>query len=455
MTEIVHMLTLCPNLNLPFILRLISSLIFIILVSAKVSATEPEYQDWNIHGQTTFVNQWYQSFNGGVIPDGTNSVLRQSHGAETADFTLFLGAKLGEGTEFYLNPEIDQGFGIANTLGLGGYSSGEAYKVGANAPYYRMPRAFIRQIINLGGETFFLESQPNQLARTLSSNNLIITFGKFSVVDIFDTNTYAHDSHADFLNWASLDAGAFDYAADSWGYTDGLAVEWTRDEWTWRNGLFDLSTYPNSENIDLGFKQYQLVTEFEARHTFRNHPGKFKILAFAHRGKMATYADAIAQAKGATPEVSAAGIRKLNWKTGLAINFEQELHSMIALFGRASLNDGTKETFEFADINESITVGLFLKGGLWGRTQDAIGMQLIVNGLSSSAKQYFAAGGLGLLIGDGYLNAGLEKIAEFYYSLKLTDQLSLAFNLQKVNNPAYNTSRGPLTLYAMRLHASF
>jgi high affinity Mn2+ porin len=419
----------------------------------KIPLEVPENQSWNIHGQLTVVNQSHSSFNGGSRPDGTNSLPRQSNSAETADFTLFFGLKIWEGAEFYFNPEIDQGFGIGNTLGLAGYSSAEAYKVGAYRPYYRTPRAFIRQVFNLDGEWIHLDDEANQLAKSIRTHAVTVTAGKFSVVDIFDTNRFAHDSHQDFLNWAGVDAGAFDYAADSWGYTDGVAIEWTQDRWTWRNGFFDLSTYPNSENIDLGFKQYQLVTELELRHEFWDDPGKFKILAFANRGKMATYANAIAAAGVGIPELAKA--RKYDWKTGFAINFEQAIGSSLGLFGRLSINDGRKETFEFTDINQSASLGISLTGERWGRPKDTMGALVIVNGLSSQAQQYFAAGGLGLLIGDGYLNYGIEKICEAYYKLKVIDHLDFSFDLQRVNNPGYNTARGPITIYAIRLHGDF
>jgi high affinity Mn2+ porin len=419
----------------------------------KIPLELAENQSWNVHGQLTLVNQSHPRFNGGSRPDGTNSLPRQSTSAETADFTLFFGLKLGQDTAIYFNPEIDQGFGIGNTLGLAGYASGEAYKVGAHTPYYRNPRVFIRHVVNLGGEETPMEDQANQLAQTITVNHVTFTFGKFSVVDIFDTNSYAHDARLDFLNWAGVEAGAFDYAADAWGYTDGLAVEWTLDRWTWRNGFFDLSTYPNSEHIDQGFKQFEIVSELESRYDWFGQEGKVKFLAFANRGKMGRYSNAIAAANGGIPNVSK--VRHLDWKTGLAINFEQEITSNTALFGRISKNDGTKETFEFSDINRSASLGLSLKGKIWGRPEDTAGVQFMVNGLSSQAQQYLARGGLGLLIGDGYLDYGLENIAEVYYNFKVIEHLAVSVDLQNVKNPAYNSARGPINICAVRVHAEF
>src|SRR5262249_23187212 len=176
------------------------------------------------------------------------------------------GLRLWPGAEFWLNPEIDQGFGLSKTLGVAGFPSGEAYKVGNNYPYARLPRMFIRQTIGLSGETEELEPRINQFEGSRLSNRLVVTFGKFAVTDIFDTNRYAHDPRNDFLNWALIDTGTFDYAADAWGFTYGAAVEWYQDRWTLRAGVFDLSIIPNSAVLDPGFRQFQLVFEVERRH---------------------------------------------------------------------------------------------------------------------------------------------------------------------------------------------
>lgn len=413
----------------------------------------PSNEAWNMHGQMTWVDQYHPTFNAPY--SGANSLTPHSNSAETFDATLYLGVKLWEGGEAYLNPEIDQGFGLSNTLGLAGFSSGEAYKVGSNDPYYRTPRAFIRQTFNLGGDLIELDDQANQLAKTISSNNVIITAGKFSVVDIFDTNTYAHDARGDFLNWAGIDAGAFDYAADSWGYTYGGAVEWSQDWWTLRGGFFDLSIVPNSENIDIGFKQYELVSEAEERHELWGHKGKFKILGFANRGNMGSYSDAIALAQqtGATPDTAL--VRRDAWRPGLALNFEQEIGPGMGFFARASKNSGNEETYEFTDINQSVTAGLSFKGDAWNRPEDAIGVQGIVNGLSKNAQQYFAMGGMGILIGDGALTYGLERISEIYYNLSVVKHLALGFDYQHIIDPAYNAARGPVNVFGVRVHADF
>ncbi len=171
---------------------------------------------------------------------GANS-LSPNRGAETVDAALYLGARLWRGAEAWINGEIDQGFGLDDTLGVAGFPSGEAYKIGRSRPYLRLPRLFLRQTLDLGeaGET--VDAAANQLGGSRGADRVVITIGKFSVGDIFDTNRYAHDPRGDFLNWAAIDAGTFDYAADAWGYTAGAAVEWYQGAWTLRGGLFDLS----------------------------------------------------------------------------------------------------------------------------------------------------------------------------------------------------------------------
>ena len=410
-------------------------------------------QRFSIHGQMTSFTQSKAAFSAPY--SGANSLPAYTDSAGTFDAGLFIGMKLWTGAEAYFNPEIDQGFGLAGTLGVAGFPSGLAYKVGSAEPYYRTTRAFIRQSFNLGGESITLEDQPNQLAKTMTSNNIIITAGKFAVVDIFDTNSYAHDPRLDFANWAGVEAGAFDYAADAWGYTYGAAIEWNQDWWSLRGGFFNLSVVPNSTQIDIGFKQYQLVTEFEERHELWGKKGKFKILGFVNRANMGRYSDAVAlsQQTGGSPDTGL--VRQMAWRPGVALNFEQEITPTLGMFLRASQNSGAQEAYEFTDINQSVSGGVSIKGNSWGRPNDTLGLAGIVNALSTDAQQYFAAGGLGILVGDGALNYGPERILEVYYNFAVTDFLSLAIDYQHIGNPGYNRDRGPVNIFGFRAHAYF
>ena len=420
-------------------------------VSKPADDTAPE--DWALHGQVTNVTQGHPRFTSSY--SGTNSLIANGRTEETTDITLYAGVRLWRGAEFWINPEIDQGFGLSNTVGMAGFPSGEAYKIGANVPYPRLPRVFLRQVIPLSGELVKMESSANQLAGSKAANNVTLTIGKFSVTDIFDTNTYAHDPRGDFLNWSIIDAGAFDYAADAWGFTYGAAAEWTQDAWTLRGGVFQLSKIPNGKIVNVDFSQYMLVTELEQRYQMRGHPGKAKLLAFVNRGRMGAYRDALqlAQLAGDTPDTGL--VRRFASRPGVAINLEQELAPDLGMFLRASLNNGTKEAYEFTEINRSISGGLSLKGGRWGRDDDTFGLAGVVNGLSSDARRYFANGGIGILIGDGGQTYGAEKVLETYYSMRVNRHVTLAVNYQHVNNPAYNRDRGPVSIFGVRAHAEF
>jgi len=184
------------------------------LLSAMPAFAQEEMEEWAVHAQSTFVVQYHPAFHSPYR--GPNSLDPGSRGDETFDATLYFGARLWRGGEIWIDPEVDQGFGLSGTFGIAAFPSGEAYKVGSSSPYVRIPGLFLRQNFDLGGEAAVLESEPKQLASTRDANNLIITAGKFSVVDVFDTNDYAHDARSDFMNWAVIDSGAFDYAADAW-----------------------------------------------------------------------------------------------------------------------------------------------------------------------------------------------------------------------------------------------
>ena len=211
-------------------------------------APAPLELDWlALYGQSTFVGQYAFPFHAPY--SGANS-LAPNQARETWDATLYVGIRLWEGADVRINPELDQGFGLSDTLGLAGFPSGEPYKVGERVPYVRFPRFFFRQVVNLGGEEDTVDADLNQFPRAMTANRLALIVGKFAVTDVFDTNRYAHDPRRDFLNWALVDTGSFDYAADAWGYTYGAVVELYHDTTALRFGGFDLSVVPNSTKLD-------------------------------------------------------------------------------------------------------------------------------------------------------------------------------------------------------------
>jgi high affinity Mn2+ porin len=407
---------------------------------------------WAVHGQTTYVNQYAPSFH---APYSGGNSLESNAGRETWDVTAYLGRRLWQGAELWINPEIDQGFGLSNTLGVAGFTSGEAYKVGYTNPYFRLPRTFIRQVIDLGGESQKVENDIDQFSRSQTANRLVITVGKFSVPDIFDTISYAHDPRNDFLNWSLVDAGTFDYAADAWGFTYGAAVEWYQGNWALRTALFDLSSVPNSTELDPTFQQFQLVYELEHRHELWGQPGKVALVGFLSRGRMGSFEDAIAfaQLNGGVPDT--ANVRRYTSRPGVNVNFEQQLIENVGMFGRFGWADGNIEPYEFTDIDRTASLGTSLSGKLWGRPDDTIGLAGVVNAISSQHIAYFNAGGLGILVGDGQLpHPGYEQILETYYSLPI-GAWKLTGDYQFVVNPGYNRDRGPVSVISARLHMQF
>ena len=233
-------------------------LLCLLLAPGPVLAA-PEVETWALHGQVTAIEQYHPAFRSAFR--GPNSLDPGSRGDETVTATLFGGVRPWDGGEAWADCEVDQGFGLSNTLGVAGFTNGEGSKVGKTSPYFRLQRLFFRQSFDLGGEDVDIAPAAGQLGGTRSADNIILTLGKFSVTDIFDTNQYAHDPSQDFLDWAIMDAGAFDYAADAWGYSYGAAGEWNVGDWSLRAGLFDMSRLPNGTALVRGFGQYQLDAE--------------------------------------------------------------------------------------------------------------------------------------------------------------------------------------------------
>ena len=412
-----------------------------------------ETDTFAVHGQTTFTEQYVAPFR---APYAGQNSLGPNQGRETWDVTAYLGMRLWTGAELWVDPEIDQGFGLSNTLGIAGFTSGEAYKVGAAVPYARVPRYFVRQTINLGGEATKVDAGANQFSNSQTENRLVLTIGKFSVTDVFDTNKYAHDPRGDFMNWAIVDTGTFDYAADPWGFTYGAAGEWYQGPWTLRAGVFDLSVVPNDIALDPSFDQFQWIGEIERRYELWGQPGKVAVSGFLTRGRMGSFADAIALAAATGGPADIAAVRRYNSRGGLSLNVEQQFTDSLGAFLRAGFANGNLEPYELTDIDRTVAAGLALSGKGWGRPDDTVGLAGVVNGIIGVHRAFFNDGGLGILIGDGQLpHYGPEQIVETYYSYALTGSTRLSLDYQFIANPAYNADRGPANVFSGRVHAQF
>jgi high affinity Mn2+ porin len=410
-------------------------------------------EQWAVHGQFTYVEQDTGAFS---APYSGPHSLTPSQGRETTDATLYLGTRLWRDAELWIAPELDQGFGLDDTLGLAGFSSGEAYKVGKNQPYLRMTHAFVRQTIDSDDDLQTVDPDLLQLGGSRSANRWVFTVGKFSVTDIFDTNQYAHDPRNDFLNWAAADAGSFDYAADAWGYSVGASAEWYHGSWTLRSGWFDLSDVPNSAHLDPGGHEFQLVEEVEKRFAVSSRPGRLMLTVFDSRGRMGLLDEAVQRAQANGEAVDIAAVRRYRSRLGASLDLEQQLSADLGLFARVGKAAGNVEAYEFSDIDRTVSAGLSIKGSAWHRSNDTIGVAAIINGISAEREHYLNAGGLGILVGDGKLpHPGPEQIAETYYRLDVFSHAELSLDYQWVRDPAYNTDRGPVSIFAVRVHAQF
>ena len=273
------------------------------------------------------------------------------------------------------------------------------------------------------------------------------------VGDVFDANAYAHDPRGDFLNWTIIDTGTFDYAADAWGYSYGATLEWYVGGWTLRGGGFSMSKQPNGQALESNFSQFELVGELERRERLFGHEGKLHLTVYDNRARYGDFADALrlGEATGATPSVLL--VRRYRGHAGASLDWEQPLTDVLGVFVRTGYADGHQQDYEFTDVDRTGAAGVSLQGRRWGRPDDAIGLAGVVNDASRAFRTYLAAGGLGILVGDGQLpHYESERILETYYSLRASDFARVSFDYQHVQSPGYDRARGPVDVIAVRLH---
>jgi high affinity Mn2+ porin len=417
----------------------------------KTSLTDPESDRWEIHGQTTYLPQGYPGFR--ALYTGPNSLTPAPQAQATWSNSLFLNVRLWEGGEVYYNPELLQGFGLNDTVGAAGFPSGEAQKSNFPFPHYNTSRLFLRQTFGFGGEQEELASGPSQLASKVDVSRLTLQVGKFSVGDIFDGNSYAKDTRKDFMNWSIWAPGAFDYAADKLGLTYGATAEFNQKQWALRSGYFLMDAVSNSNSFDTKVLQRGgYVVELETRYSLFSQPGKLRTIAWLNSAFSGSYRETL---NNPAFNLDIAQTRTGRIKYGYVVNLEQALSDDVGLFGRWSWNDGKTEIMAFTDIDASLSLGASIKGARWGRPDDVIGIGGAINALSRDHRDFIAAGGLGVLIGDGALNYQRERILESYYAFALNRQLTLTADYQLITNPAYNADRGPVHVFSGRFHGEF
>jgi high affinity Mn2+ porin len=406
---------------------------------------------WEVHGQITYLPQGYPRF---AAPySGPNSLTPAPQAQATWSNSLYLNARLWDGGEVYFNPELLQGFGLSDTFGVAGFPNGEAQKSSFSYPRFNPSRFYLRQTFGFGGEQETLDSGPGQLGQKVDISRLTVQAGKFAVLDVFDGNAYAKDTRKDFMNWSIWAPGAFDYAADRLGLTYGVTAELNQKAWALRAGYFLMDAESNSNNFDMKlFQRGSYVLELETRYSLFAQPGKLRAIAWLNSAYSGSYRAVL---DNPALDLDISRTRQGRIKYGYIFNIEQAVTDDIGLFGRWSWNDGKTEIMAFTDIDASLSFGTSLKGRLWGRPDDVIGIGGAFNALSRDHRDFIAAGGLGVLIGDGRLNYRQEKILETYYSLPLTRQITATADYQFIANPGYNADRGPVSVFSGRLHAEF
>ncbi|MGY2046889.1 carbohydrate porin [Methylobacterium sp. JK268] len=413
---------------------------------------------FSLHGQTTLIAQGVPGFH---APYRGPASLVPNQTQQTTTATAFLGLKLTDSTELYYNPEFSQGFGLGRTTGVAGFVNGEAQKAGAPFPKLRSDRYYLRQTFGLGGETESVPDGPNQVAMTRDVERVSVVVGKFALGDFFDGNVYAHDPRIDFMNWSLWGSGAWDFPANLPGYTQGVVVEYNRKEFALRAAYTQVPKEPSSDVLDPRVtRRGGANVELETRHTLPllDQPGKIRFGLFSNVGNTADFREVVGLTQaGLFDDINeaAAATRRPRRKTGGYVNIEQALTDAVGLFARVSLNDGRNESLSFTDIDRSVSGGVSIKGALWDRPTDTIGIGAAMNAISPSHRAFFANGGVGLVIGDGRLNYASERAVEVYYALSLAKAITVSFDYQHVENPAYNKDRGPADFFATRLHVDF
>jgi high affinity Mn2+ porin len=433
--------------NLLLVILLIS---FIQLSFAQDTVKQERF---SFHFQQTIITQYKPPFSADY--SGLNSLSTQKETQSSITSTFFGAARLWKGAEAVFNPEISGGSGLSKTLGVAGFPNGETFRVGSSEPKIYIARLYLKQNFEWGNEKDTIQSDANVLGGLRSKRYLSVTVGKFGMADFFDGNNFSHDPRSQFMNWALMDNGAWDYPANTRGYTLGAFTELGQPTWTLRFAFTMVVTQANSSTWDakIGKANTQTI-EYEKRYTIDGQKGTVRLLGFRNNGKFGNYDLAVAQNPTA-PNVDTTEAYGRH-KYGFGINADQYLTKDFGVFAKASWNDGHTETWFFTEIDRSITFGGVLKGTQWKRSDDEIGLAFIGNGLSAPHRNYLAAGGYGFLIGDGKLNYAPEMIAELYYKLNAYQKkFFISPDYQFILNPAYNKDRGPVNVFSVRAHVEF
>lgn len=410
-----------------------------------------------ISGQANIIFQWHPRFPAAY--NGKNSLHPYPENATSKLYTLYLGYELTHTTEVFLDIESAGGHGISDALGLAGFTNLDVVRNPTLGPTPYIARAMIRQIIPLTDEKASEDRGLFALATSVPARRIELRGGKFSLADFFDQNTWGSDSHLQFLNWTIDNNGAYDYAANTRGYTDGVILEYDDHWFTARFAETLMPKIANGLHLDADVARARAENlEFDftgKRIAHRN--GVLRFTTYLNHADMGNYRQAISEylnGESSTPDIIATR-RQGRHKYGFGLNFEQEVARDIGIFGRLGWSDGRNESFAYTEVDRTLELGGFTTGGRWRRRNDRAGVVFTANGIVAAHQQYLALGGLGFLLGDGGLAYGPEKIFEAFYTAHVWRGFFTSFDLQHINNPGYNMARGPVTVPSLRLHVDF
>jgi high affinity Mn2+ porin len=440
-----------PHTSCRLLLLLIAAIMPACLF-AKDNKDSTSSKRFNLHFQATYVYQYKPEFSAKY--SGTNSLKTGEERENSITSTLYLGIRLWKGAEIYINPEVAGGSGLSGAFGLAASSNGETFRVGDPEPTLYIARGYLQQTFSLGHEQADIEDGLNQLMGRVPKKYLRFYLGKLALSDIFDNNAYANSPRTQFLNWCLMNNGAFDYAANVRGYTYTFATVLQLGSMSYKAALATLPVEANGMelNTDLS-EEFSINAEVEKSYQLHGKPGNIRLLGYHNNGHMGNYETAINSFRTGPPDVISTRAFGRT-KNGICISADQQLSTSAGIFLRAGWNDGQNETWVFTEADRSLSAGVSLIGSAWKRSNDVLGFGIDVNGLSEHHRNYLALGGLGFQLGDGALNYANEAAAELYYSFKPFPQgIWLTADYQFILNPGYNSDRGPVNVFSVRVHA--
>jgi high affinity Mn2+ porin len=425
------------------------------------SSSSDSSAKWTSHFQLTVIAQQHSAFPSKY--SGNNSLADTVEPVATSlTSTLFLGRRLWKNAALYFNPEVSGGKGLSFATGVAGALNGETYRVGATEPQVFIARAFFQQYFPLGNTSYeYVEDDINKIAGKVPASRITISAGKFAISDFFDDNAYSKDPRGQFLNWSMWANGAWDYPANTRGYTKGIVVELIKPRWKIRAATVAVPRIANSPLMEYNSKAHSETVELEYQLLFNKRRGNLRLLLSNTYSKAPSYAagmKALSTNNTYLLDVIASEAENNEYggkKVGIGLNLDQELTSNMGVFARAGWNDGKYATWSFTEIDRTVNAGLSINGTRWKRPNDVFAIGAVVNGLSKPHRDFVKAGGSGFIIGDGTLNYGSEGIVEAYYNARLSNFFWLTFDYQFVNDPGYNKDRGPVHVFALRGHVEF